>query len=205
MNLELYLAFVLAASVLILLPGPNVTLIVANAMAYGTRRALLTVAGTQTAQAVQLVVVAFGLASLMAIMAEWFEWLRWLGVAYLLWLGIQRWRARPHGAADAEPPQARSRVLFGQGFLVALTNPKVLFFYVAFFPQFIDPALPPGPQLALLCLSFLTIAAVIDGGYALLAGRARVWIADRRRQRMSNRITGSILIATGIWLALARR
>ncbi|MBT5414652.1 MAG: LysE family translocator [Rhodospirillaceae bacterium] len=205
MNLELYLAFVLATAVLIAIPGPNVTLIVANAMAYGTRRALVTVAGTQAAQAAQLVVVAFGLASLMEVMAEWFEWLRWFGVAYLLWLGIQRWRARPVGAGVADPPGARPRVLFWQGFLVSLTNPKVLFFYAAFFPQFVDPTLPAGPQLVLLCASFLIVAALLDGGYALLAGRARGWIADRRRQRLGNRITGAILLATGAWLALARR
>lgn len=205
MNLELYLAFVLATAVLIVIPGPNVTLIVANGMAYGARRALVTVAGTQAAQAVQLVVVALGLASLMAVMAHWFEWLRWFGVAYLLWLGVQRWRARPVGEGPADPPGARPRVLFWQGFLVSLTNPKVLFFYAAFFPQFVDPALPAGPQLAVLCASFLVIAALLDGGYAVLAGRARRWIADPKRQRLGNRITGTILIATGAWLALARR
>ena len=97
------------------------------------------------------------------------------------------------------------RRIFTQGFFVALTNPKLLLFLAAFFPQFMDPALPAGPQLAILCPTFLVLAALFDGSYAVLAGRARHWMRDRRRMMIGERVVGSFLIAAGAWLALARR
>ena len=95
MSLELYFAFVAATAVLIIMPGPVVSLVIANALSHGTRAGLVTVGGAQAAIAIQLVVVALGLTSLIAVMAEWFEWLRWIGAAYLVWLGVQKWRAKP--------------------------------------------------------------------------------------------------------------
>jgi threonine/homoserine/homoserine lactone efflux protein len=204
MPLDLYLPFVLATTVLILLPGPNVTLLVANSLAYGPRPALATLAGTSTAIALQLSAVALGMSSLILVLADWFEWLRWLGVAYLLYLGVRQWREAPvaleHIALKGAP-----RRLFWQGMLVSATNPKILLFYAAFLPQFVDPGSPPGPQFALLCVTFLAIATVLDGSYVLLAGRLRGLLRDPRNARMRNRITGSLLIATGLGLALARR
>ena len=205
MSLELYFAFVAATALLIIRPGPVVSLVIANALTHGTRAGLVTVGGAQAAIAIQLVVVALGLTSLVAVMAEWFEWLRWAGAAYLVWLGIQKWRARPLLPEERPSGDARHGTIFGQGFLVALTNPKSLFFFAAFFPQFIDVGAPAGPQLALLCPTFIVVAAIFDGSYALLAGRARGWLKDRRHVLIGERITGSFLIAAGAWLALARR
>jgi len=209
MSLELYLAFVAATAVLIIMPGPVVSLVIANALSHGTRAGLVTVGGAQAAIAIQLVVVALGLTSLVAVMAEWFEWLRWIGAAYLIWLGIQRWRAKPllpeERLQEIPGGDARHGAIFGQGFVVALTNPKSLFFLAAFFPQFLAVDAPPGPQLAVLCPTFIVLAAIFDGGYALLAGRTRRWLKDRRHVQIGERITGSFLIAAGAWLALARR
>jgi homoserine/homoserine lactone efflux protein len=97
------------------------------------------------------------------------------------------------------------RALFWRGFLVSATNPKTLLFYAAFFPQFVDPLSAPGPQLMLMSATFLALAVLLDGGYALLAGRLREWFRGRRRARLRNRITGSLLIGAGLGLALARR
>lgn len=206
MNLELYLAFVLATVVLIVMPGPNVTLIVAHAVSHGTRRALATVSGTQCAQAAQLAFVALGMTTLIFAFAQVFEWVRWIGVVYLIWLGVQRWRAAAApGAGLAVPAHTAPLVLFWQGFLVGVTNPKTWLFYAAFFPQFVDPAAAVAPQLLLLSLTYLTVATILDGGYALLAGRARDWLRNGGRQRLTDRITGSLLIGAGVWLALARR
>lgn len=200
---ESYLVFVAASAGLTLLPGPNVTLLVASSVTYGPKRALVTLAGTSTAIALQLAVVALGMTSLIPMLAESFSWLRWVGGAYLLWLGIQQWRAAPVALDDVE---ARGRqALFWQGVLVSATNPKTLMFHAAFLPQFIDPNGPVGPQMALLCVTFLVIAIVLDAGYVLLAGRLRGWLRDRRRARLRNRLTGSLLIATSLGLALARR
>jgi threonine/homoserine/homoserine lactone efflux protein len=205
MNLDLYLAFLVATTVLILIPGPNVTLLVANSLAHGSRRALITLAGTSTAIALQLLVVALGMSSLILVLAKWFEWLRWAGVAYLIYLGIQQWRAAPVALDDVESVMVRSKTLFWQGILISATNPKTLLFYAAFFPQFIDAASLPGPQLALLGLTFLVVATVLDGTYAILAGQLRPWLRDRRRARLRNRLTGTFLIAAALGLALARR
>ena len=205
MSLDLYLAFVLATVLLILFPGPAVTLIVANSLSYGARRALVTVAGSSSAIAVLLIVTTLGMTSVIAILADWFEWLRWAGVAYLVYLGVKQWREPPVALDDVEVSRVSGHRLFWQGFVVNATNPKTLVFYAAFFPQFIDPANPALSQLVLMSATFLAIATLLDGGYALVAGRARRLLRTRRQARLRNRITGSLLIGAGMGLALARR
>jgi threonine/homoserine/homoserine lactone efflux protein len=203
MPLPLYLGFVTATAILILLPGPNVSLIVANSIAYGTRYGLLTVTGASTAMVVQLGLTALGLTALLGTMAAWFEWLRWVGVAYLIWLGIRQWRAPAVDLTRTRPQPRSFRSIALRGFLVSLTNPKTLLFYSVFFPQFIAPNRPMGPQLALLCVSFLVIAVVLDGGWAVAAGRARRVLAMHGKLR--NRVSGGFLIGAGVGLALAHR
>jgi homoserine/homoserine lactone efflux protein len=201
--LNLYLAFILATTILILIPGPNVSLIVANAIAYGTGFGLLTVAGTSAAVLVQLALTALGMTAVLGFLATWFELLRWLGVVYLVWLGVRQWRAPPVDLTQTRPQPRSPRAIVLRGFLVSLTNPKTLLFYSAFFPQFISIDRPLGPQVALLCATFLALAAGLDSVWALLAGRARGVLAARARLR--NRLSGGLLIGAGVGLALARK
>ncbi len=201
--LHVYLGFVAATAILILIPGPNVSLIVANAVAYGTRYGLLTVAGTSAAVLLQLVLTALGMTAVLGALAAWFEWLRWLGVAYLIWLGIRQWRAPPVDPTQTLPQPRSVRAIVLRGFLVSLTNPKTLLFYGAFFPQFISIDRPLVPQLVVLCATFLILAAGLDGAWALLAGRARFVLAARPRLR--NRLSGGMLMGAGVGLALARK
>jgi threonine/homoserine/homoserine lactone efflux protein len=203
MSLDLYLGFVVAACIMVAIPGPNVALIVANALARGPRGGLVTLAGTLSALVVQLALVVAGMATVMAAMADVFEWLRWIGVAYLFYLGVRAWRAPERDLATVAPSARPDRTAFLRGVLVSLTNPKTLLFYGAFLPQFVDPASPPAPQLALLAATFVTIAAIGDGAWAIFAGRARPLLTGRGRLR--NRLTGGVLIGAGIGLALARR
>ena len=205
MDLNLYLAFVAATTLLILIPGPAVSLIVANSLAYGGRSALVTVAGSSTAILMHLAILALGMTSMLLVLSEWFEVLRWAGVAYLIYLGVQHWRAKPAALDAAAVNSVSQRRLYWQGFVVNATNPKTLFFYAAFFPQFVDPALPATQQMLLLCATFLTIATILDGGYALIGGRLRGYLGDLRRARIRNRITGTLIIGAGLGLALARR
>lgn len=203
MPLDLYLAFVLASVVLIVIPGPNVALIVANSVAHGARFGLLTVAGTSSAVVVHLGLTVLGASAVLAFLAVAFDWLRWLGVAYLVWLGIAAWRA-PAVDLGRVGPQARSaRLIFGRGLLVGLTNPKTLLFYGAFFPQFITPGPDAADQLLLLAATFLVIAVVLDGVWAVLASRLRALLVAHVRLR--NRLTGGLLVGAGVGLALARR
>jgi len=203
MDLDLYLTFVLATSVLMLIPGPNVALIVANSVAYGTRYGLLTVAGTGSAMVAQLALTVLGMSALLGTLAQWFEWIRWLGVAYLLWLGIRQWRAEPVDLTRTRPQYRSPREIFLRGIIVSFTNPKTLLFYGAFFPQFITPGADIVPQIVLLSATFLVIGIMLDGCWALLAGRVRNVLAVRGRLR--NRLSGGMLIGAGVGLALAHR
>ena len=200
---QLYAAFVLAAALLMLIPGPNVALIVANSLAWGARYGLLTVAGTSAAMVLQLALTALGMTALLGILAEWFEWLRWIGVAYLVWIGVQQWRAAPVDLTRTAPQPRSRREIFARGFLISLTNPKTLLFYAAFFPQFVAADRDATPQIAMLSLTFLAVAVVLDGTWAVLAARARGALAMRGRLR--NRLTGGLLIGAGLGLALARK
>jgi len=204
MSLQAYLAFVAACIALALLPGPVVTLLIANGLRHGTRAALINIAGVQTGLAIAIGVVAIGLTSLMATMGYWFEWVRLCGAAYLVWLGIKLIRSPVEGIAsgDTPPPPPRGG-FFLQGFVVLLSNPKILVFFGAFLPQFMDMSRDHVPQVALLGVTFMVIAGLTDGIYALLAGRARK-LFSARRTRLVSRISGGFMIGGGLWLALTR-
>ena len=203
MDLKLYTAFVVATTIMILLPGPSVLLTVAHSLAYGPRRALDTVAGATCGVAIQLSVTLIGMTSLMLVLAQWFEWLRWIGVAYLVFLGVQLWRARPRDAAT-RPDVVPGRSLFLQGLVVTTANPKSMFFLAAFFPQFVDPAAPPALQFSLMGISFLAITYVFTALWALVAGRARGLLQTPAGTALKNRISGSLMIGAGLGLAVAR-
>jgi len=204
-DMNLYIPFVLAATLLILMPGPVVSITVANALNYGTRHGLRTVVGASSGTTLLLLVGGLGMASAFALLAQWFEWLRWCGAAYLVFLGIQVWRSKPQSFDDADIKARPNKSSFWQGFMVSITNPKSILFFAAFFPQFINPALPAGPQLLILSLTFLILAFMLDSSYALLSGRLRPYLADARRARIRNRVTGSLMIGTGLVLAFARK
>lgn len=203
MSLELYLTFIGAVAVLMIIPGPNVALIVANSLAHGARFGLLTVAGTSSAVVIQLALTVDGMTSLLTLLADWFEVLRWLGVAYLVWLGVRAWRAPANDLSDATAQPRHVRTIFLRGFLVGLTNPKTLLFYGAFFPQFVSPSASLQNQLVLLAVTFLAVAIVLDSTWAVAASRLRGALALRAMLR--NRITGGMFIGAGLGLALARR
>jgi threonine/homoserine/homoserine lactone efflux protein len=203
MSLQLYLAFVAACLALALLPGPIVTLLIANGLRHGTRAALINIAGVQLGLTIVIGIVAIGLTTLMASLGYWFDWVRFAGAAYLVWLGIKLIRTPVEGVeADAPPPPPRGG-FFLQGLLVSLSNPKLLLFFGAFIPQFMDMSRDHASQVTLLGVTFMVIAGITDGLYALLAGRARSFFSARRTRLMS-RISGGFMIGGGIWLALTR-
>jgi len=202
-HLELYVGFVIASTVLVLIPGPNVSLIVASSIAYGTRYGLLTVVGTSSAIALQLALTALGLTATLGVLAGWFEWIRWIGVGYLLYLGARQWTTAPIDLTRTKPQPRSFKAITLRGFAISLTNPKTLLFYGAFFPQFLTPNAPIAPQVALLSVTFFVIAAGLDSCWALLAGRLRGVLAMRGKLR--NRLSGGLLIGAGIGLALAHR
>jgi threonine/homoserine/homoserine lactone efflux protein len=203
MSLEVYLAFVAACIALALLPGPVVTLVIANGLRHGTRAALINIAGAQAGLTIVICIVAVGLTSLMATMGYWFDWVRFAGAAYLVWLGIKLIRFPVEGVEVGEPPPPPRGGFFLQGLLVLLSNPKVMVFFGAFIPQFMDMKRDHFPQVVLLGVTFMATVAVTDAIYALLAGRVRL-LFSARRTRLVSRISGAFMIGGGIWLVLAR-
>ena len=206
LNPDLFLAYVAAVTLLLLMPGPIVTLVIANSLGHGARTGLLTAVSAGLGNALLVAGGALGLTALLALASDVFEWVRWAGVAYLVWLGLREWQRvfRPLADGGTLPPPKR-RHIFAQGILVAITNPKTILFYAAFFPQFLDTALPAGPQLLIMSVTLVVLGICLDSMYAVLAGRLRGWLTNPRRIRMRHGITGTLLMGTGIGLALARR
>ncbi len=203
MNIELFIGFIAATAILVSIPGPVVTLVVATGARYGKRAALEAVAGSTSALAIHVTIVGLGMSSLLAFIGEWFFWLKWIGALYLIWLGINAWRESRQPTNISEP--SRLPRSFKRGFLVGVTNPKTLLFYAAFFPQFIDPALSTAVQLSIMCPTFIVIAGAIDSSYALGASNAKQWLTHPKARRVTDRISGTLLIAAGISLAATKR
>lgn len=199
-----YLTFVLACVAVVIVPGPTVTVIIANSLRHGAGAGLANVAGTQAGLAVMLLVLAAGLQAVVAAMGFVFEIVKWLGAAYLIYLGARMLLNRSAlGVDPAAVPETR-RSFFWQGVLVIWANPKALLFFGAFIPQFVRPEGDVVLQTLLLGATFMLVATLLDGGYAVLAGRAGRWLTQRR-VRLLEILSGSALIGGGLWLALSRR
>ena len=202
MSLSVYLAFLAACIVVMIVPGPSVTLIVANSLRHGRRAGLLNVAGGQLGLAIVAAIALMGLASLIAAMGAWFAWVRLAGAAYLIWLGWKLLTASAENEAGAAPRKPRGG-FFVQGLAVALSNPKTLLFFGAFFPQFMDTSRDFTTQMLIMAATAMAVAAITDSAYALLASRAGAALS-RRRARQIARASGGALIGGGLWLALSR-
>ena len=201
MNWQLFAGFLALTLVLLLTPGPIVTLVIATAARDGIRAGLTTVAGTTLGNALLLAAIALGLDWVLGHTRLLFELLRWLGAAYLVWLGIRAWRHA--GRRQASAP-ARG-INFSRGLLVGVSNPKTIAFCTAFLPQFIDPTLPAGRQLAVMCASWVVLGACSDSCWAVASGLGRAWFMSAPRERLLGRAAGVALVGAGVWLSLTRR
>ncbi len=206
------LAFAGVALLVILFPGPSVLFIVSRSLSLGRRRlALLTVAGNELGELVQVCAVALGIGALVAASAVAFTVVKLAGAAYLAYLGIQTIRSRGPAAASGSPPGApadhsRQRVTW-QAFVVGLSNPKTTVFFAAVLPQFADPRLGHVPlQLLVLGLVWTVIALVSDSCWALAASAARSWFTgSARRLRRLQWGSGVVMIRLGVGLAVSGR
>ena len=199
--MENIVALVAATIVLILIPGPNVALIVANGFGHGLKFGLITALGTTAGIAVQLFIVMLGFAALVEGVSGALTWIRWIGVAYLLFLGIRAWSEPAADLSDVRP-QARNNA-FWNGVLLAIVNPKTLLFNAAFLPQFVGNTSNPGGQMLMLTGVFLVVIICGDALWALFAASARRGLS--RYGHLRNRVTGGFLMAAGLGLALSRR
>ncbi len=198
------IALALVTLLLVAIPGPNVALIVATALAHGIGQGLATVAGTTAGVGLQLAAVVLGLGTLLTLAAGLLVWLKWLGVAYLVWLGLRHWFAGdPETEAPAAPGRRRAAGrAFRRGLLVALLNPKTLVFNAAFLPQFVPADADPATGLAFAAGLFLLVLTLGDALWVLFAGSLRPFVL--RMSRLRQRLSGGLFLAAAAGLALAR-
>jgi threonine/homoserine/homoserine lactone efflux protein len=193
-----------ACFLLAIVPGPTVTVILANSLKGGTLAGLAIIAGTQLGLVTMIGVVGLGLEAVMGFMAFAFDWIKLAGAAYLVWLGFNMLRSSGQlGQATTDPAKSYRRLVL-DGFLVIWSNPKALIFLGAFLPQFVTDQSATFVQVMLLGLFFMLIAGATDAFYAFLGGRARSLLSAARIKIVS-RISGAILMAGGVWLALQKR
>lgn len=200
----LYLMFVLTSMALILVPGPNVLVIISTSISHNVKRGLQTVLGTSSAMALQLLIAACGTTLFVESISKGFEWLKWLGIAYLIYLGIQHLVAMGKNKATDQQEISASGS-FTRGFIVSLTNPKTILFFGAFLPQFVSSNGDYMSQIALLSITFLFLATLFDGLYAILAGKLRKQVQRANYQKAHNGVSGILFLSAGIWLALMRK
>jgi len=198
------IAFISACFFLAIVPGPTVTLIVANALARGPVAGLLTVLGAQIAIFLMIIVVALGLQAVIGFMSWAFFWVKLAGAAYLFWIGFKMITNRAGLAFDEKSSVKSARQSVMQGFVVTMSNPKALLFLGAFLPQFIEPSVAAAPQVISLGLITMLVFTLFDGIYAVAAGNTRKFLTQSRLS-VVNRLSGTLLIVGGAWLALQRK
>jgi homoserine/homoserine lactone efflux protein len=203
MTIESYFAFVLAALALALVPGPTVTVIIANSLKYGTRAGLMNVLGTQVGVLIWLGIAALGLGAAIQVMGVWFVVLRYAGAAYLLWLAYKLFISNGDLAVATDRARPRGS-FFLQGFVVIMSNPKMLVLFGALIPPFIPAGADVVRSTLILGVTFMAIAVVGDTAYALAAGRAGAWLS-RKRIRAIEIISGSFLVGGAAWMVLKGR
>lgn len=197
------LPYVLACLLFAVIPGPSVSIVVANSLAAGTRAGLFTILGTALSMISMVFIVAIGLEAVMTLVSGAFEIIKLAGAAYLVWIGWKMFRSTGELAMDEGARLPTGRYIW-QGALTNWSNPKTLLFLSAFLPQFVDLTRPAFGQIMILGIICLAVAAISDSIYAMAAGQAR-HLLSAARVRMLNRVSGVILMAGGIWLALQKR
>lgn len=204
MSFDLWLAFVAASTLLLLIPGPTVLLVLSYALSKGRSVAVASAAGVAMGDFLAMTASLLGLGALVLASAPAFTVLKWIGAVYLVWLGIKLIRSAPkEGLAPAREVEARG--VFGHTATVTALNPKSIAFFIAFVPQFIDPQTALMPQFVILIATFVGLATINALAYALLADRLRQMIARPGILAWLTRAGGVTLIGMGVLTATLRR
>lgn len=199
MDLHAWLLYLAASLALSLSPGPNGLLALTHGAMYGHRKTIATIAGGAIGFMLLIALSMFGIGALLKASLVWLAVLKIAGGAYLVWLGVQLWRSPPVSTADVAPVAAAPWVLFRQGLLSAVTNPKGILFFAAFLPHFIDPARSLWVQFAVMAATFVAIEIATETMLAATAHRIKKWLA--RFGRQFNRACGALFASIGVALA----
>ena len=200
-------AFVAASVLLILMPGPSILFVIGRSIAYGRLAGVLSVVGNALGMLPLLTLVALGVGALVAQSVVIFTAIKIVGAGYLVYLGIQAIRHRNEVVETDAGPRRSAWRLLGEGFVVGVTNPKTIAFFVAVLPQFVDYSAGAIPlQLAELGVVFVVLALILDSCWALAAGAARDWFATSPRRISTLRATGGgMMIGLGGLLLTGNR
>lgn len=201
MSIHLWLGFLATTLVVALSPGPGAVLSMSVGLRHGYWCALRGILGLQTALVLQMALVFAGLGALLAASEHAFIVLKLAGAAYLVWLGIQKWRAPvlPEGERGIDAPAPAG--FYQQGILVNLGNPKAIVFIAALVPQFIDASAPRLLQFVVMVATMCSIDILVMSGYALMASRFRRAAGSARAVRLQNKVFGGLFISAGMFLA----
>ena len=207
MTWQVWLAFLGAAIVISVAPGPGAVQSMATGMTEGLRRGWWSVFGLEIGLMLQLALVAAGVGAIVAASALAFTVVKWLGVAYLAYLAIRQWRTAPRDMREQLGTSTGSsrRALVARGFLVNATNPKGLVFFLAALPQFVVPSAPLLPQYLAIGLTMIVVDIVVMGFYTGLAGRLMNWLHNARQQTIMNRVIAAMFAGAAVVLSLVRR
>lgn len=206
MNIESYIPFVLATTLILIIPGPTIILVISQAVAHGRKSVVPLVAGVLAGDFAAMTLSLLGLGAVLSTSATLFEIFKWIGALYLFYLGIKLWRSKPKKlSAQGSAKKTSARSLFQSSFIVTALNPKSIAFFVAFLPQFINSTKPALSQLTLLGGTFLFLAVLNAALYAIFAGQLSEHIKKERVRKWFNRCGGGALIGAGIITAGLQR
>ena len=206
MSFDIWLAFVAASVLLLVMPGPTTLAVISYSVANGRRANVPLVVAIALGDSTALALSLLGLGALLAASAFWFTVVKAVGGLYLLFLGLRLLRAgaSPGELAAPAAPVSRWRI-FASTYLITALNPKGIVFFVAFLPQFISPGAEVGRQMAMLAVTFVSLSTLSATMYTVFAASARRFLASPQAQRRFNVAGGSLLSAAGIWALLAKR
>lgn len=206
MNIELWLGFVIASSIMLAIPGPTVLIVISYALAYGKHANFPLILAVILGTAVAVSGSLLGLGALLNTSAFWFTIVKIGGGVYLLYLGISMLRSGARPAQSSTNIDLDSQVkLFANTFFATALNPKSLIFFVAFVPQFINTNSNSASQLWVLATTFIALATIIVSSYVVFASSAQSYLTSPRIQRRFNISGGSLLSLAGFWTLLAKR
>lgn len=207
MTLDNWLLYLAAVTVLALTPGPNGLLALTHGARFGARSSCWTILGGAAGFMLLMLVSLLGLGSLLLTSATAFALLKLFGAGYLVYLGVRQWRAPPLQLVGTTTARCRmsARRRAAEGFTVAIANPKVILFFMAFLPQFIDSHAPLAGQFFILATTFALVEVVVELLLAMSAARILGWFSHRRGMQLFNRATGALFISAGGLLALSQR
>jgi len=206
MSLEVWITFVIAAEIILVIPGPTIILVVSQAIAHGRKSVVPLVAGVLAGDFTAMTLSLLGLGAVLSASATLFVVLKWIGALYLVYLGIKLWRTDPadHETTMAARPDS-AQALFRGAYIVTALNPKSIAFFVAFLPQFINHQAPTCAQFLVLGSTFLVMATVNAALYAVFAGHLRDTLKKTWVRRCFDCCGGTALIGAGVFTAAMER